>query len=267
MIALIGWPLYLYYARPAPGAKKAQALANIPPLPAADDRPAFARLRDKSPADEIDRPAKKLAFEEVRKLSPDELSAKVRREVTPYDLDMHPKLYRGLTIHLEGNAQLAVVHDDEPTLTPSHRYYEIWLNVPDQRDAPVCVLVEDVPPTLPAGTLRGEPVSFDGVFLRLLAYKARDAARFAPLLVGRITHHPEEAAAPRSMWWNVAPLGLLGLYFCIRMAFSLRKGLRRPSERRDFFPKDDKAEIEPEALNQWLAGPAPEVEPGEDERT
>ncbi len=263
-LLIVGWPsVYYFGTMKAPEPPKRMPVAEIAPLPPPDPNPAFQGLRDKTEMSPIDDPAKELAFKKAREIRPDDLKKEARTGVTPQELCMRPSRYRGLPIHFDGYAQIVSV-DEDPGFTPSNRYYTIWMNVPPDPLIPCCVLVADVPKSLPAGRNLQVKVAFDGYFLKLRAYQAVDRPRFAPLLIGRLEFDPATAAAPKekSIWWTIWPLGLIFGYLALRIAFGLRKNLPKRTEPRQFFIEEDPSHarakhIEPEQLNQWLASGAP----------
>ncbi len=262
----IGWPLVVYYgfATKKPEPPKTPPIASLPPLPPPDDDKAFAPVLDKTVRTFRDDDAMALLLERVRKTPPATLAASARREVTPLDLLQKPRRYRGLPIHLDGYAETVFALDDQdPAITPKKRLYEVWIKSSefDQRMYPCCLILEDVPPSLPGGKNLGERVSVDGYFLKHLRYQAGDKERYAPMLVGRLSHLQGEGTvkeASRPGYWTYLPLGLLFVYISIRVLFTIRKNLVAKNRKRQFFPPDDR--IEPDELGQWLANP----KPGED---
>jgi hypothetical protein len=230
-------------------------------LPAADKSPEFAGVIDKEPRGFRDEAALKLLLDRVRKTPPAALSSMARSDVLPANLLMKAYRYRGLPIHLDGFASKVFALDDQdPGLVASGRLYEVWIRPAehDQRLYPCCVLLEDAPPTLPAGRDLDEAVSFDGYFLKLLAYRAGDSLRYAPMLVGRLRHAPDATGpfnkSKRSWVWTYVPVGLLMVYVTARLFFRLRKSLPSLATRPRFSAAKDR--IEPEQLDEWLANPS-----------
>ncbi len=261
-LVVIGWALILYYGLQghAPEPEKAPPVATIPPLPPPDKTAEFARLNDKTIRSSLDGPALRVLLERTRTVPESSLASIARRDVLPVDMNKRPARYRGLPIHLEGFASKVFALDDEDTdLVPGGRLYEVWMRPAehDQGIYPCCLLLEQVPPTLPAGRELDEPVSFDGYFLKLLAYRAGDTNRFAPMLVGRLRHNAN-ASGPfkvkRSWVWTYVPVGLLMVYVTGRLFFRLRKSLPSMSRRPSSVPIQD--QIDPHELGQWLADPS-----------
>jgi hypothetical protein len=265
---LIGWPMVVYYGfySKTPEKPVVPPIASQPKLPPPDSAPAFAGVIDKEPRGFRDDAPLALLFERVRK-EPDRLAKEARREVLPIDLLMSPSRFRGLPIRMEGWAQQVYTHDNEDAdLTPTGRFYEVWFRSDERRQGtyPVCIFVEDIPSTFPSGRALEERVAIEGYFLKLYAYQAGDVKRFAPLLVGRITHIPN-AAAPvhqaQNRYWVAGPLVLLFVYLSGRMFFTLRRNRVRPYERSSSAAPD---RIEAQDLQEWLAMPKePEESPGD----
>ena len=260
-LLLVGWPLALYYGflRPKPEEARPAPIAALPPLPPPDEAPELASLVDVSPTSLKDQGAKSLLLDRVRSTPPSDLAKKARREVLPISILKNPKRYRGLPIHFDGYAaEVFAVDDIDPELTPKGRLYEIWIRTldHDQRTYPVCLIVEDVPPTLPGGKNLEARIAFDGYFLKLVSYKAVDEMRFAPVLIGRLTHLVQQSKVPArspSYLWTALPLGLLAVYVTARIFFAqrkIRRNLQNQGTRMIASGREDR--IEPEALENWL---------------
>ncbi|MDB5350012.1 MAG: hypothetical protein JWN86_1259 [Planctomycetota bacterium] len=256
----IGWPMVVYFGFAArkPAAPRPTPIASLPPLPPADPDVAFKVVLDKTPRTARDDEALALLLERARETPAAKLAAEGRREITPVDLLKNPKRYRGIPIHLDGYAEIVYALDDQdPTLTPKKRLYEVWFRSLDfdQRMYPCCLILEDVPATLPGGKDLGQRVMFDGFFLKLLAYQARDTFRPAPMLVGRLTHFPGEGESKptsKSRNWIYPLLGVVFAYIFLRVFLTIRKQFARKPEKRQYFPSSHEAE--PGHLDQWLAG-------------
>ena len=255
-LLLVGWPAIFYFGFFARMQQKVEPapIANLTPLPPPDAAPEFAGLIDKTPRTIRDDAALELLFKRVRN-EPDRLSKEARREVLPIDLLLKPNRYRGLPIRMEGFAQQVYAHDNEDReLTPTGRFYEIWFRSDERKQGtyPCCVFVEDVPKTLPGGRNLEERVALEGYFLRLYGYQAGDKLRFAPLLIGRITHAPDAPAPsrqPQTRLWMGVIIGALFTYLSLRFLFSLLRTRVRPPSTSFTSSKDN---IEPEELDRWL---------------
>ena len=126
---------------------------------------------------------------------------------------------------------------------------------------PYVLVFEDPPPGLEIGADLFVRVKFDGYFFKLLRYRAGDADRFAPMLVGRLYPTAPLAPAPapmvelRNMTRSetfVLIFILLFAYVVIRAVFQVRKALK--SSRSLRIPgralADD--DIAPADLSAWL---------------
>lgn len=259
-LLLVGWPAVYYFgfAGVKPQPPRNDAIAKLPPLPQPDADPVLTQVRDVSPRAEADTPAKAYLLEKVRSHGKT-LSQISRREVLPVDLLRNPARYRGLPLHLEGYAKQVYAVDDIPIeLSPSGRLYEVWMTTldHDQRIYPVCLVLENVPASLAGGRDLAERIAFDGYFYRTIAYRAGDANRFAPLLIGRLVHYPELSQpvdTRRNWFWTLLPVGLLAVYLFLRFFFSLRRIRRNIPATRSRLERTD--EIAPESLEAWLETP------------
>jgi len=275
-LVLAGVPMAIYYGylnRGQPPVARVAA-ASIPPLPPADDAPEFALVRDDKPREVRDDDAIELLIRRVRDDTPPGLAITARREVRPADLDLRPKRYRGLPIRIEGYAQqVFVVDDQDKTVVPSGRLYEVWFYQDrDDKKLPCVLYTENVPPTLPVGQGLGERIAVEGYFLKLLAFpgsvpRSDGKAKLyhAPLLIGRLVHDPSVGGGvsngERSRSWMLIPLGALIAYVAIRLVFMVRRSLRpRATLRRTNSPID---QIDPDDLGRWLEQKA--TEPDEDD--
>lgn len=261
-VGIIGWiAVYVFAIRgrreTVPGSSPA---AQVKPLPPPDDAPEFEGIRDKTMLGPNDMAAYATLFRRVQETPAAELAAKARRDVVYSMLFDDPKRFRGLPIHLEGSVRRVLVHDDaDPKVVPDGRMYESWVFTPDSQNNPVVMATKTVPETLPVGGEVLEHVSFNGYFLKQMVYRdGQNVLRFAPLLVGRLTHTTDTRPASGSssnshLIWTVLPLVALFFYALARWAFSLKRILskpqNKPAERRPI-PSDT---IEPEALSAWIA--------------
>ncbi|MBX6313783.1 MAG: hypothetical protein IRY99_12830, partial [Isosphaeraceae bacterium] len=184
---------------------------------------------------------------------------KSRRDVFFIHLWEDPQRYRGVPIHHQGAALQVFPIDVDPKIAPGGRVFVTYVITPDSRPYPYILHFVEAPKTLPGGANLSETVAFDAFFLKIMAYHSADQKiRYAPLLVGRLTHLPHletEAGGTsgRLSLWLVVPLAVLFLYTLVRVAFALRRMMSsRPAPRpRGPVPTD---EIAPEDLNAWLEG-------------
>jgi hypothetical protein len=271
-LLLVGWPLACYYAgRPSAPEPRPAPIAEQPPLPPADESPAFAGLLDKTTLTVRDTPAYAELLQRARRTPGEILAARSRRDVSFRELVQRPARYRGLPIHIEGTAfQIYRVDDVSPDLSPQGHLHEAWVVPADGPSYPYCVVFETPPQGLPGGRDLREYVGFDGYFLKLLAYEAGDTPRFAPLLVGRLGWSPPgaEGASPDQaegfdQRWMLGILLVLMLVSLMRWGLMLRR--RSVAGSRSSRPPLPRSEtIEPAELEAFLNNPPPgeNVRPG-----
>ena len=253
---------YLGYANANRETPRPLPIASLPPLPPADTSPELAAIEDITRPVESELEARAFLLKRVRDTSPEALHKIARTEILPINLLKNPKRYRGLPIHFEGYANQVFAVDDIPKdVSPSGRLYEVWIRTldHDQRIYPMALLMEDVPKTLAGGRDLSENVSFDGYFLKLNNYKAGDGVRFAPVLIGRLTHTPG-VVRERSSYWILYTVGILVIPYVFFRIVSVILKFTRPKPRRNWFPSET-ASMEPQALDAWLKDP--EVPPEE----
>lgn len=248
-------------APPAPGAGD-RGVGELPPLPPPDDSPALRAVRDETPIRFSETAAYAALLERVRQTSPEELRHQARSDVVFSELLTRPARYRGLPIRLQGTARLILRQEDLPgSLAPGGRVYEAWTYTGDSRGFPYVLVFEAPPDGLPAGDDVNAFVVFHGYFFKLLAYKAGDKPRKAPMLIGRIEYLPDEddSGPPQPAFggsrplWILAPIALLVVYLFVRTATTARSVFRAGSRRRFHAPPTD--QISPEELDEWLRSP------------
>jgi len=264
VVMAVGWPVILSYSRPR---------ADPPPPPVVDPRPivpdkgvAFDALLDKTPIGFRDNAAYKILLERARATPAAELAAQARRDVFYTQLWERPDLYRGVPLRLEGTLLKTLVHERmNPELAPKGRAVEAWFVTPESRPFPYAVVVEDPPPGLTVGIDQNERIVVDGYFFRLLGYRAGDAPRAAPLLIGRLawaradpkTGAPAGAGAGGGKSsWSVPVIAIIAsvvLYVGVRLAFQVRRVVGPVAAKQGRLLSDHPGdEIAPEALATWL---------------
>lgn len=261
---LIGIPLVIYYGyyREQPQRASKTPIAQLPPLPPADDSPEFAPVRDDTSRSFRDDDAMAMLFRRVREDRAQGLAKAARTEVSPEDLILRPKRYRGLPIRLEGYAWLvSAVDDNDRDLVPNGRLYEIcFYQDQDDQKLPCLLLAESVPPTLPGGRNLNERIAVEGYFLKLQKFQGANRTFYhAPLLIGRVTHDTigpgGPGSGPRSRAWTFAPIVLLVLYLGMRMFFTLRKTLAPKAAIKTVRSSSIYSDrIEAQDLDRWVAG-------------
>lgn len=228
-----------------------------PPLNPADPAdPAFRDVRDRTPISFRESAAYGELLKRARDVPAAQLDAEARRDVLYADLATHPARYRGVPIRLQGTVRLVhALPEIPPPLVPSGRLYEAWAFTSDGRGYPTVLVFEDLPKGLPLGDNVQAVVVFRGFFFKLLAYRAGDRPRYAPLLVGRVEHVPNEkvsAIQPAiTSGWVALPIAMLGAYALLRVILIWQRGLAPPGRDRPIGPPPNDM-ISPEELDGWL---------------
>ena len=238
------------------------SVGDLPPLPLADDGPAFRDIRDATGIRFAETAAYAVLLDRARSTSTDQFDAEARTDVVFSHLLENPERYRGLPIRLRGTARRVLRLEDIPeALVPEGYLYEAWTFTADSRGYPYVLVFEDPPADFPIGDDVEAPILFRGNFFKLLAYNAGDKPRKAPLLIGRVEYLPDasaNAALPGPVGrgssrglWMLAPIALLAAYLVARLTTTTRRLLGRSSfRRRDGLPPRDA--ISPEELDDWL---------------
>lgn len=253
--------------------KGERPVAGGPPLPPPAEGLEFTGLLDKTELTPRDNPAYKTLLDWTRATPADRLHRLARRDVLFSQLIELPERYRGIPIHLEGTAKRIMVQETPGSkLFPKGKYFEAYVTTPDSVYNPYILVFEDAPAGMPIGDQLNEAVAFDGYFFKLLAYRAGDTARFAPLLVGRLRwldERPNAEAAPAPVNFAIGPyfgwaVAALIVYLIVRWSYSLLKLLGKPTAPARSGPPVRDA-IEPEELSRWLGDQAKADPPADDE--
>lgn len=262
-VVLIVAMIYSFYARqqaaappPVERADLPRPVAGGPPLPPPATGIEFEGIHDKTAMSPRDNPAYLKLLQRVREKSPAELARESRRGIFFSQLIDNPERYRGLPIHIEGLVRRSMRQETPGShLFTRGFYFESYATTPDSSKFPWILVFEDAPKGFPIGGDLKEPVSFDGYFLKLLAYEAGDTARFAPLLVGRIHWQasPTAPKPPAAHWsapsWVAVALGLLVILMLARWTLFARRYFRPSVPRPSSAVRD---EIAPEDLSAWI---------------
>ncbi len=259
VVMVAGWiAVFVYCSRPgAPPPPPPRTALHLVPLPPADAGPEFQGVQDRRPLSLRDNAAYAELLRRVRTTSYDDLARQCRRDVFFSQLIDAPQRYRGLPIHLEGTV-LRVLRQETPgsRLFPGGAYFEAYAITPDSGSFPWFLVFEEAPARLQVGDDLRQRISFDGFFLKLLAYQAADTMRVAPVLVGRFPPAPKASPAqPAQDWlhgdsWLVVLLVVLTLSIGIRLSLQLRRQLaqaRTPDRRPAVVDQ-----IDAESLNRWV---------------
>ncbi len=189
------------------------------------------------------------------------LDEQSRRDVLFSQLIEDPERYRGLPIHIEGTALRTLVHEvKDSNVTPRERLYEVWAVTRDSQDNPYVLVFEDPPRDIALGDEAwGTRITFDGYFLKLMAYLAGDKkVRVAPMIVGRFPPPSKSAGQLRKPWqpfgrmsWPILLLLVVSLFAVVRLLLYMRRVFRGPSLAGPLTaaPRD---QIKPEELDEWV---------------
>ncbi len=192
-----------------------------------DQSEEFKGVRDLTETSLLDNAPKKLLLERARETKPADLDAQAHRDVLFTHLWDRPDQYRGVPVHIEGTALRMITYEVSPTFTPQRRLYEAWITTAESQRFPYCCVFEDLPAGFPIGPNISEFVSFNGYFLKKLAYVAGDKPRGAPLLIGKLGWRPQASdrafapgAAPgQGGAWNWKPYAIGAVVFYIAFRF------------------------------------------------
>lgn len=263
-IALGGWlAVWHYFFRPrAEPAERPNVVAGKPAPVVPDTSVEFETVKDKTPLGFRDMAAYNKLLDEARDPG---LVASARRDIFFAHLWQKPEGYRGVPVHLVGIARRVLYYESK--LSKTGWLYEAWIFTPDSHRLPYVCVFETAPKGFPIGPNVGERVSFDGYFLKLMAYEAADVPRASPLLVGRIgwapdtTVGPVEIASDRSMYYLAGGVALMFVLSMIRWGVYLRRSLT-PKPRPSSILEHPNEKISPEALSAFLADvPDDDAEP------
>ena len=229
------------------------ATANPEPI-VADRSVEFETVTDRTAVGFRDNAAYQLLLDRARDKTPNELAAISRRDVFLPHLWQNPQLYRGIPIHLLGTALRILRYPSK--LSKTGWIYEASIITPDATRNPFVCVFEDAPPQLPIGPNVSERVVFNGYFLKIWKYQAADAARGAPLLVGRIGWNPPEAPATDGnnalLHWTLVAIAAMFFVSLGRWVYQLYRVVAAPPAsplRSHYAPSE---EIDPATLEQWV---------------
>jgi hypothetical protein len=254
-IAAAGWvAVWLYLRTPPAPAAPDPVVVDGPPQPIRPDTSEeFETVTDKTPLGFRDNAAFAKLLGQARDATPVDLAASARRDIQFGQILARPASYRGVPIHVLGNASRVLRY--ESPLSKTGWLYEAWVVSDDSQGYPWVCVFEDAPKGLPIGANVSERIVFNGYFLKLMAYQAADKPRFAPLLIGRIGWTPPAKEGPKwtvpGYYWFAAIVAGMFMISLVRWIVQLRRSLApRPvsSSLRDR-PTE---EIAPEELNEWL---------------
>jgi hypothetical protein len=252
-IAVVGWVLVWNYIRgrqPPPEESEPvarEAAARVEP----DRSPEFETVTDKTEIGLRDMAAYDLLLVRARQTGAADLARQGRRDILYTDLWERPGQFRGVPIHLLGNAWR--IHGYPSKKTPRGRLYEAWVSTGESQGNPYICVFEDLPRGLPVGPNVSERVVFNGYFLKEMRYlSAQDVKRAAPVLIGRIGWTRSPAAhRDNSVFWMALIVGVMFLISLFRWITGLRRSLS-PRSRASLLGGRPTEEIAPEELAQWV---------------
>jgi hypothetical protein len=269
-VLVVGFFLFWQYGRNRPRPAAAPAVVGDRPPPVEPDRSvAFESVTDRTPMSLRDNAAYDLLIKRSRERTPEKLAAESRRDVLLTHLWERPSGYRGVPVHIDGNALRALRYESK--LSRTGWLYEAWIETPDSGRFPYVCVFEDAPRGFPIGPNIAERVVFNGYFLKIMGYQAADVARGAPVLVGRIgwdASRSADLAAPGSgstLRWTLIALAVLFVITLVRWIAGLGRLMGRRGGRASGIaapaPGD---EIDPNALAQWVREAGEEDGPAAD---
>ncbi|QDU59657.1 hypothetical protein Pan216_04880 [Planctomycetes bacterium Pan216] len=148
---------------------------------------------------------------------PKVLAGKVRRDIFITNFYKDPDAYRGTPIHVVGALRrLEIEAEDLEFKNPYglDKFYRAWIFV-DDIDVPIVGLFTQLPEGIEPGLDVSERVSFDGMFLKLMEFKAADGSWYAtPMLIGnsfKVIQPPEEKISTDIIIFIAVLLSLIGV--------------------------------------------------------
>lgn len=132
---------------------------------------------------------------------PEALRERARSDLLFTHLWEAPAKYRGQLLHLDLHARRSLAYETTASVgVPKEigRLFEISGATDESKTNPYILVVDGCPPGFPIAANIAEEISFDGYFLKLMAYRGGDdKPRAAPLLVGRMRWLPSKSLASR----------------------------------------------------------------------
>lgn len=118
------------------------------------------------------------------------------------DLYQHPEEYWGRPITMTGHIQRSVVYSAGENDYALDEICELWLYTDHSQTNPTVVITTQIPDGFPIGETTVDRVTVTGYFYRMYTYPARDAGRFAPLLIAqKIEWIPEDQVGANDRSW------------------------------------------------------------------
>lgn len=259
-VVIAGWIVVLKTAnRPAAEPPAQVRVEDSRPI-VADTSIDFQAVRDKAPLNFRENAAYATLLDRARGKTPDELANEARSDLLFTHFWERPEKYRGVPARLEGTALKVLTYEVNPKLVPKGRVYEVWFVTGESRRYPYAIVVEDPPEGLPVGDNLNERIVADGYFFKLLGYAAGDAARAAPLVVGKLLWFPRKegpVGGGQGILQSIngvigGVLALLVVYVGFRMYFQYRRLLGGAGRVRTVLDRSSRDEAEPEVVEDFL---------------
>ena len=253
-IMIAGWFLVWKYLHAPPQlAPEPVPAAQLAPTKIEPDRsPAFETVTDKTAIGFRDTAAYELLLKRARETSAADLARQSHRDIVFTDLWERPNHFRGVPVHLLGNALRIITYESK--LSPTGRLYEAWINTPESQGYPYLCVFEDRPDGLPIGPNVSERVVFNGYFLKQMRYLAgKDIQRAAPVLIGRIgwTRQPPAVHRDDTVFWMALAVAVMFVISLFRWISGLRRSLA-PASRAAALAHRPTEELDPADLSQWV---------------
>ena len=186
--------------------------------------------------------------------STESLHARSRNDLVYTHLAQDPEKYRGTLVSLRLHLKRVLRHDAPQNSDNLGKVFEAWGTTKESGSNPYVVIFPEKQPQLPLGADVFEEAKFEGFFLKLLSYEARDGhKRYAPLLVGRLNwmENPASVALKRQShdsYWVIGGVLILVLV----VFFTQWWGSRDAASSIDLVGLAAKEEA---AVDQWIADP------------
>lgn len=158
-----------------------------------------------------------------------ELEQLARRDVPYSHLWEEPDLYRGQPLRLKLHVRRVLSYAPPENPLGLEKVYEAWGWTDDSRSFPFVVVFPEKPASVPVGTDVDADVLFVGYFVKWMSYRAFDAKKNSPLLVGRLKSSVRLRGGEARQGWESAFLTLAGGVLLLSLLGWLAlNGLRRP---------------------------------------
>jgi len=253
------------HSLPEPAVEPEPAARVAPPRVEPDKSPEFETVSDKTPIGFRDFAAYDLLLKRARETSAADLARQSHRDIYFTDLWERPEHYRGVPVHLLGNALRITTFESKRS--PQGRLYEAWVNTHESQGYPYYCIFEDLPPGLPLGHDVAERVVFNGYFFKQMRYLAgKDVQRAAPVLIGRTGWTRKPAAVHRddTVFWMALVVAIMFVISLYRWIASLRRSLS-PSSRAEALGHRPTEELDPTDLAHWVDSVREDEDGGESE--